>query len=102
MKGSNGVCRGHRLSIKYCYVPGIPVYSKYWLRNIYCPECGNLGIWEQKGQGDYYHGPDQVCLACAWEGCCLTERNEDDAPRIPGPVVAALRQALSADRKEQP
>lgn len=43
----------------------------YWMeyeldREIYCPACGASGtVWVEVGGGDYYAGPDYVCLNCS-------------------------------------
>lgn len=30
----------------------------------YCPDCGKLNIYEEQGDGDYYHGTCLYCLSC--------------------------------------
>lgn len=33
---------------------------------IYCPNCGGRRVWVESGEGDYYCGPNHICVKC---GC---------------------------------
>ena len=39
----------------------IQEYSK---TKYYCVNCGAKDVWVEDGEGDYYVGPDYICLAC--------------------------------------
>ena len=33
---------------------------------IFCPNCGQMGVWTESGAGDYYVGPTSLCTACSY------------------------------------
>lgn len=35
--------------------------------DLYCPNCGNKGVYEETGDGDYYEGPSMYCIECKTE-----------------------------------
>lgn len=37
---------------------------EYEKTEYYCPLCGKQDIWEEQGPGDYYQGPDYLCVNC--------------------------------------
>lgn len=41
----------------------------YALTDYHCPRCGQKGVWEEQGDGDYYLGKDFVCQECGNEFC---------------------------------
>ena len=58
----------------------------------HCPGCGSAETWVKNDDGDYYVGPDYVCLSCGakgymWETICMARKQELDAiRRIAGQV----------------
>lgn len=34
---------------------------------LHCPHCGEKSVWVDLGAGDYYQGPQHLCLGCEWE-----------------------------------
>jgi predicted RNA-binding Zn-ribbon protein involved in translation (DUF1610 family) len=32
--------------------------------DFYCPNCGGINVMVEKGEGDYYLGPDHFCPQC--------------------------------------
>ena len=38
--------------------------SKWKQGNLYCINCGNQSVWEEQSEGDYYVGPENLCLVC--------------------------------------
>lgn len=44
-------------------------FLKRWREDSqHCPCCGEAQLWVESGDGDYYHGPTVVCLACGEHG----------------------------------
>lgn len=42
-----------------------PVEKEFFKRaELYCVHCGNKGLLQEKGDGDYYAGPDLKCPMC--------------------------------------
>ena len=31
---------------------------------LFCPNCGKKGVWVEKNEGDFYNGPNYVCIEC--------------------------------------
>ena len=34
---------------------------------LFCPNCGNKGIWFEDGTGDYYEGVSHYCTSCSFD-----------------------------------
>jgi hypothetical protein len=30
----------------------------------YCPNCSGCNVWVESGEGDYYQGPEYLCIDC--------------------------------------
>jgi hypothetical protein len=45
---------------------GTHKYESYFQKvpDVYCPACGQQGIYEEEGEGDYYMGSVSVCILC--------------------------------------
>ena len=40
-------------------------YPETWkLGELFCPECGKQGVWEEQSDGDYYVGANFLCIEC--------------------------------------
>ena len=52
--------------------------KKYTKVDTYCPNCGKQSVFEADGEGDYYVGPDCVCLECdsvfTWQGASKADQ----------------------------
>lgn len=53
------------LHLKIPHVSGGRLYivGCTYKRDIYCPNCGNKGLWEEPS-GDFYDGPTLYCISC--------------------------------------
>lgn len=41
-----------------------PVYEKWELQDMHCPECGKHTVWLHKDGGDYERGEIHRCASC--------------------------------------
>jgi hypothetical protein len=32
---------------------------------LHCPNCGVQSVWEEQSEGDYYAGPEFICITCS-------------------------------------
>lgn len=40
-------------------------YPETWeSTDLFCPKCGGHRVWRDAGAGDYYEGPEHLCLDC--------------------------------------
>ena len=40
-------------------------YRESWsATDLHCPRCGAKAVWVEGGPGDYYEGPQHLCVAC--------------------------------------
>lgn len=39
-------------------------WDEYRIGQLFCPNCGKQSVWEEQGSGDYYCGPDYLCISC--------------------------------------
>jgi len=39
-------------------------WREYLKCDLFCPSCGKKDVWEEQSEGDYYCGPDFICVAC--------------------------------------
>lgn len=44
--------------------PGHHYWQEYLETNIYCPACGSNNVFTEKSEGDYYYGPNNICVSC--------------------------------------
>jgi len=71
-------------------------YQERWEDGEYfCPGCGAREVWEEMGEGDYYQGPEFLCLACGasfWmpSGPDIRTDNSQDRQRLE--ALRGLRQ----------
>lgn len=42
-------------------------WENYEKGELYCPNCGEKEVWDDQGSGDYYEGPDHLCIKCGFE-----------------------------------
>ena len=57
----------------------------------FCPGCGSRETWRATGEGDYYTGPEYVCLGCNSSGAMW---EAEPAPK--GKIAAVRRVAEGA------
>jgi hypothetical protein len=64
--------------------------------DMWCPFCGNKSVWEERGEGDHYLGPNEVCASCgaSFHVVCEGHPRKEGSPAI-GPVEW-IRAALKA------
>ncbi len=45
---------------------GTHICDSVWImaEDIYCPACGVKACWVERGPGDYYVGPQYICVEC--------------------------------------
>src|SRR5208283_2941606 len=54
------------LEIEITYPNGAVRSERWELSELFCPNCGKRGcVWSEDDPGDYYVGPDYLCLACS-------------------------------------
>lgn len=86
------------VTIKYPKGHSYKFQYKRW-DTMYCPVCGNKGIWYETGAGDYYVGPSHYCEVCAsqftiQEGGTMREGNPYYA------VIKAIREREDGRRTQ--
>lgn len=72
-------------------------YKEVWRRgNCHCPMCGEKGVWQEDGKGDYYVGSQLMCAACGFTFYMPIERFpplHDDPYHPDCQRLAALRKS---------
>jgi hypothetical protein len=64
-------------------------YPENWVRGeLFCPQCGIKGVWEEQGPGDWYVGSDYLCQAC---GSVFTIQGHNKADYTDEQVLAEIR-----------
>src|SRR5208282_1311777 len=54
------------LEIEITYPNGAVRSERWELSELFCPNCGKRGcVWCEDDPGDYYVGPDYLCMACS-------------------------------------
>lgn len=57
-------------------------FTNFDKADIYCPRCGHKEVWIEDGVGDYYCGPQFLCIAC------------DSVWTMQGPLTASNKNTL--------
>lgn len=54
--------------------------------DLHCPSCGETDVWVEVGRGDFYQGPEHICIACDSsfyvQGIGPVDHNDDLPPKI--------------------
>lgn len=50
--------------IEIHYPAGHTITEEWKLCDLLCPSCGNRYVWVEQGEGDYYQGPEYICVKC--------------------------------------
>ena len=53
------------VSFDQLYPAGHTYTKRYESTNFLCPHCGKPEVWTEAHEGDYYQGPEYLCLNCA-------------------------------------
>ena len=65
----------------------------------FCPSCGvKDSVWEETGGGDFYHGPNQVCMACGAKHCCIGQTS-DAMPSVLSDLRSGTRKTAEDDAR---
>lgn len=71
------------------YPLGHSYLHTYAPTDYFCPHCGRRDVWEECSDGDYYQGPDILCLYCGG-GFCLPNGDGKPAPDDDSPTMGPL------------
>lgn len=52
------------IKVNVKYEAGHNIDYEYSLTELFCPICGNKTVYVDQGYGDYYLGPDHLCITC--------------------------------------
>jgi hypothetical protein len=52
------------LNITVRHKLGHTTEHSYEKSEFFCPACGEHGVWEEHGEGDYYYGQMFICVKC--------------------------------------
>lgn len=67
------------MSIKVVEDHGTYTSESSWdVGDYYCPNCGERTVYEENGEGDYYVGPDLICVLCSAAWTMQGPRTPDD------------------------
>jgi DNA-directed RNA polymerase subunit RPC12/RpoP len=56
------------ITVEVRYKAGHSYIHKYKKDNdLFCPKCGQKGVWIEQGDGDYYLGENYICTSCEHE-----------------------------------
>lgn len=69
---------------EFVYNPGYPLnptcrIKMKLMKDVYCPGCGKQTLYKECDDGDYYHGPNQQCMTCGQNFCCIPEHYDKPA-----------------------
>lgn len=65
--------------IEIKYEMGHSVSENWESTKLFCPNCGHQKVWVEHSDGDYYLGPQHLCLGCRF-GFSMPNLGEAKSP----------------------
>jgi predicted RNA-binding Zn-ribbon protein involved in translation (DUF1610 family) len=56
--------RAAEVRVKVRYERGHSYTETWEPTEFHCPQCGAASVWVEHAPGDYYEGPNHLCVAC--------------------------------------
>jgi transposase-like protein len=53
-----------QIEITVRYEAGHSYVERWELSKMYCPNCADGCVWVERGEGDFYAGPQYLCTKC--------------------------------------